>query len=104
MLDLALLPAKDQEEFPTVWSALSEKRQQDAALDVEKQFEAHMAKIGIAVDASDLNVLQADWANGYFLQILQAKEDTQDVMFDEFPFAVTLWPQKIIDVYKVFIR
>ena len=59
-----------------------------------------MAKIGIAVDASDLNVLQADWAKGYFLQILQATQDTQDVMFHEFPFAATLWPQRIVDAYK----
>ena len=63
VLDLVLLPAEDQEEFRTAWSALSEKRQQDAALEVEEQFGAHMSKIGITVDEGDLKVMRADCAN-----------------------------------------
>ena len=63
VLDLVPLSAEDQEEFRTAWSALSEKRQQDAALEVEEQFGAHMSKIGITVDEGDLKVMRADCAN-----------------------------------------
>jgi len=94
------LPAKDQEEFRTAWCALSGQRQQDAAVDVEEQFEAHMLKIGIPVDESDLKVFRADWAKEHFLQIIQAKDETKEGTTNEFPFAANLWPQKIVDAYK----
>ena len=100
VLDLTLLPRKDQEEFRTAWYAMSEKSQQDIAREMHRQFETHIAMIDLAMDPDDLEVLQADWSKKYFLQILQATENKQKDACHNFPFVATLWPQKNLEAYK----
>jgi hypothetical protein len=100
VLDLTLLPGKDQEEFRTAWYGMSEKSQQDVARVMHRQFETHIAMIDLAMDPDDLEVLQADWSKRHFLQILQATENKQKGACHNFPFVATLWPQKNLEAYK----
>ena len=104
VLDLALLSATDEKEFRTAWSGLSEKRQQDAALVVEQQFETHIATIGVVMDPSDRDVLRAEWSSEHFLQILQATKDTEDGTCHNFPFDTSVWPKKRAEAYKQIWR
>ena len=56
--DLVLFEAQDQEVIQKAWSALSESKQQDVALEVDMQFQRHLSKIGISVDEDDVPALR----------------------------------------------
>ena len=47
-----------------------------------------------------MSVLRNDWVNGHMLDIIQASYDVKDTLTREFPFAATLWPQKIVDACR----
>ena len=98
--DLVLFEAQDQEVIQKAWSALSESKQQDVALEVDKQFQRHLSKIGIRVDEDDVPALRNEWVKGHMLDIIQASHDFKDTSTREFPFAATLWPQKIVDACR----
>ena len=68
--DLVLLEAPDQEAIRKAWSALSESKQQDVALEVDKQFQRHLSKIGVPVDEDDVPALRNEWAKGHMLDII----------------------------------
>ena len=98
--DLVLLEVPDQEAIRKAWSALSESQQQDVALEVDKQFQSHMLKIGTPVDEDDVSVLKNDWAKGHLLDIIQTAHDLKVTSTQEFPFTAKLWPQKIANACR----
>ena len=56
--DLMLFEAQDQEAIQKTWSTLSGSKQQDVALEVDKQFQRHLAKMGIPADDGDVPALR----------------------------------------------
>ena len=64
------------------------------------QLQRHLSKIGVPVDEDDVSALGNEWAKGHMLDIIQASHDLKDTSTREFPFAATLWPQKIVDACR----
>ena len=67
---------------------------------MEEQFHAHLLELEIPIDESDLYVFRGEWAKEHFLQILQAKDETNEGTTKEFPFAANCWVPRIADAYK----
>ena len=56
--DLMLFEAQDQEAIQKTWSTLSGSKQQDAALEVDKQSQRNLANMGIPADEGDVPALR----------------------------------------------
>ena len=78
--DLVLLEAQDQEAIQKAWSALSESKQEDVALEVDKQFQRHLSKIGIPADEDDVPAMRNEWIKGHMFDIIQASHDFKDTL------------------------
>ena len=100
VVNLVLFETQDQEAIQKAWSALSESKQQDVALEIDKQFQQHLSKIGVPVDEADVPALRNEWAKGRILDIIQESRDLKDTKTPEFPFAATLWPEKIAHAHR----
>ena len=84
VVDLVLFEAQDQEAIQKAWSALSQSKQKNVALEVDKQFQQHLSKIGVLVDEDDVPALRNEWAKGHMFDIIQASHDVNDTSTREF--------------------
>ena len=100
MADLALLEKPDQEAIRVAWSALSESKQQDVALEVDKQFQSHLSKIRFPLSVADELALKNEWVPSHIYDIIQASHVSKDTSTRGFPFAATLWPQTLANAYR----